>query len=456
MHEVKFSYTTPLGDRRHYINENDVSVLLNRLPYETWQRLKVVHFNDQSRGGRTLGYTTRRGRREISICALPPRVSLKWARSAGDPEHYGAIKGTQWPTLAVRRYQLYYTFLHEIGHLQIILPSKTNPNRKFASETKAHLFANFWRKTLWNDFFDHPDPIHNAPTKDELSILKANWINAHLLYKKGLDVDIADKADKAIPFYRQAIELYPEHTQALEGLGVLTYLKNKEDGNIEELKQAEGWLSYALSLDPLLPQAGKYLKRIQRILNQYSEIVAAAENGQLERVKELIDRGADIDDRDQDGCTALQLAFAGGYEDVIEMLIRRRADVTILDKDGFCLLHWAVFSGKITLLSRAYELDDDINRLDKKGRTPLSWMSSEHWAEGAKWLLTKGADVNCQDFSGWTPLHYAANRGANEVTTVLLALGAEPSAVDRRGRTSADVASDDTIRDLLRTAYAKR
>lgn len=265
MHKVKFSYTKPGADRRHYINEDDVSVLLRRLPYELWQMLNVVYFNDLSWGARRLGYVDQ-GRREIAICAQPQRTSMKWARSGASPDQYGAIDGAQWPTLAVRRYQLYYTFLHELGHLQIVHPERSQRHRKYALEKEAHLFANHWRKKLWAEKFVHPDPIHNPPSKEELHLLKSGWIKAHNLYKKGLNLYNANDTEKAISYYRQAIEIYPDHTQALEAIGILTYNVKKMIGDIKTFRQIEAWLQHALSIDPLLPRARKYLESVRKRL----------------------------------------------------------------------------------------------------------------------------------------------------------------------------------------------
>ena len=170
MSNVKFSSIEPRCDRKHYVFEQDVRVVLSRLPEEVYSRLRAVHFNDRSWGVRTLGYTTRRGRREVSICALPPRVSLTRFLVRGQrPETFGAKRGQQWPELAVRRFLLYDVLLHEIGHLQIINPESKTFRRRFADETKAQEFADAWRKKLWKEYFEHPDPVHNAPIADELT-----------------------------------------------------------------------------------------------------------------------------------------------------------------------------------------------------------------------------------------------------------------------------------------------
>ena len=172
---IKYSYTNPHEKRKHYLCPADIEVLLGRLPEEVFERLRNVHFNDRAWGNRRLGYVNR-GCREIAICALPPKVSLSkffvrrsgQRRVQGSPELFGAKRGVQWPETAVRRFLLYDVFLHELGHLQLIDPTAQRTWRKFASETKAQEFANDWRTSLWSKPFDHPDPIHNPATEEEL------------------------------------------------------------------------------------------------------------------------------------------------------------------------------------------------------------------------------------------------------------------------------------------------
>jgi hypothetical protein len=166
MREPKFTYSALQSDRRHYITKDDVLVVLNRLPIETWQRLRAVHFTDRSFGVRVLGYV-HRGHREISICALPPRVSLTRFLVKGQScEEFGAKRGQQWPHLAIRRFMLYDVFLHELGHLQLINEKAKGERLKFAREKYAEAFADEWRRRLWSEYYDHPDPIHNGASHD--------------------------------------------------------------------------------------------------------------------------------------------------------------------------------------------------------------------------------------------------------------------------------------------------
>jgi hypothetical protein len=165
---IAFTVSPTRAGRIHHVTECDVRIVLDRLPTELYSRLRTVHFNDRSWGARILGYVTRR-RCEISLCALPRRVGLsRFLLHRQSPGTFGAERGGQWSALSIRRFMLYEVLLHEIGHLQIANVEATDERRKFALETKAEGFAAYWRKQLWSQPFDHPDPVHNPPAVGEL------------------------------------------------------------------------------------------------------------------------------------------------------------------------------------------------------------------------------------------------------------------------------------------------
>jgi hypothetical protein len=167
MPKIKFTYSEVGCDRKHYVNQLDVEIVLSRLPVEAWNRLRAVHFNDKSWGTRLLGYANC-AEREISICALPPGVSLtRFLVRGQSPGMFGAVRGEKWLEVSVRRFLLYDVLLHELGHLQLIDPTSKNVRRKYANEKRAQAFADTWRKELWQIYFDHPDPVHNPPADIE-------------------------------------------------------------------------------------------------------------------------------------------------------------------------------------------------------------------------------------------------------------------------------------------------
>jgi hypothetical protein len=171
--KIKFSISIPGADRIHYVNEEDVRVVLNRLPTDVSQRVRSVHFNDRSRGARLLGYVNA-GRREIALCALPPRLSLtRFLVKGQTPEQFGARRGHKWPRLAVRRFMLYDVFLHELGHLQPVDPDAKSVRLRFANEKLSQAFGMYWCDRLWSEPFAHSDPVHNVPTDDEFASVPA-------------------------------------------------------------------------------------------------------------------------------------------------------------------------------------------------------------------------------------------------------------------------------------------
>ncbi|MEM1443100.1 MAG: hypothetical protein AAGF67_12210, partial [Verrucomicrobiota bacterium] len=123
---------------------------------------------------RFLGWVRTRGRRDIVLCSiLPPRVSLRsYIIKGQSPKEFGAPVRGQWPPWAVSRFLLYDVFLHELGHLQSVDPKSNDWRRRYAGETLAEEFANRWRRELFDEPFNHPDPIHFAPSREEESFLE--------------------------------------------------------------------------------------------------------------------------------------------------------------------------------------------------------------------------------------------------------------------------------------------
>ena len=154
-----------------YISGKDVDTVLDRIPAGKQKRLRDVFIKNWSFGVRRLGKVVSRGRRDIELYSvLPPRVSLgKFLYAGQSPGEFGAIPRVQWPPWAVRRFLLYDVLLHELGHLQVVHPKGRSWRRKYAGETKAEEFADYWRCKLWSEPLDHQDPVHSAPAEDEES-----------------------------------------------------------------------------------------------------------------------------------------------------------------------------------------------------------------------------------------------------------------------------------------------
>jgi ankyrin repeat protein len=63
-------------------------------------------------------------------------------------------------------------------------------------------------------------------------------------------------------------------------------------------------------------------------------LCVAAYNGHLEVVKLLLEKGADIEHKDNDGRTPLCVAAYNGHLEVVRLLLEKGADIEHKDNDG--------------------------------------------------------------------------------------------------------------------------
>ncbi|XP_049839314.1 serine/threonine-protein phosphatase 6 regulatory ankyrin repeat subunit B-like isoform X2 [Schistocerca gregaria] len=172
----------------------------------------------------------------------------------------------------------------------------------------------------------------------------------------------------------------------------------------------------------------------------------------LKMVRLLIDAGADVNFKDDFGCTPLHRALEHGHCEVLEVLLDAGGDPNIVDVCGVSLLHTVAsrsVANKIRhskshqkimrFAERLIQTGANINIMDHRGRTPLHYAAVEGNNEGIIQLTRKmieaGARVDKTDHNGRTPLHYAAQAGNYKYVEVLIKAGADVNAVDMDGAT---------------------
>jgi ribA/ribD-fused uncharacterized protein len=169
----------------------------------------------------------------------------------------------------------------------------------------------------------------------------------------------------------------------------------------------------------------------------------AAQGQHLPVLRWLLDRGADIDQRDEDGDTPLLTAARSGRAGAVSTLIALGADVRLRNHRGDGLLHAGGDSDCISELLR-HGLPVDEPNAD--GRTPLHLAATVSDRAGVLALLGAGASANAGDNSGNSPLHLAFSdyepRPDHEfpVFHALVAAGADRSTRNAEGLTAYDLA----------------
>lgn len=170
---------------------------------------------------------------------------------------------------------------------------------------------------------------------------------------------------------------------------------------------------------------------------------------QLEVIKLLFDRGADLNQQDPKGRSALILAVANSNTDAVKALIDLGADVNLRDHDGntaMMLGNWAVQKllrnagasevglnevelviaareGDMTKLEQLLNLEINVNYFD--GRALVQAAGAGHLAIVDR-LIQAGCDVNLGWKTGFTPIAKASYQGDLTIVERLLAAGANP------------------------------
>jgi ankyrin repeat protein/outer membrane lipoprotein-sorting protein len=187
-------------------------------------------------------------------------------------------------------------------------------------------------------------------------------------------------------------------------------------------------------------------------------LMMAVSNNRADVVKLLLDRGADMGD--MDGHTLLLLAIYGSdYNkpngDVVKLLLERGAHVNVTDEHGETPLLLAAKYGNAEIIESLIAHGADVNARDKDGWTPLMWVCH---GDMARILLGHGGRVNVHDNIGQTPLIDAARFGASGVVRALLEYGADVNAREKDGTTALSYALHKhylDIVEMLRTAGEK-
>ncbi|TAL40071.1 MAG: hypothetical protein EPN97_01040 [Alphaproteobacteria bacterium] len=222
----------------------------------------------------------------------------------------------------------------------------------------------------------------------------------------------------------------------------MQFLKAAKEGDLETVKTL---------LDKFGPEIVEIRKsdwintQEARVLQSETEtaLMYAAYNNHKDIVELLIEKGADVNARMEEGHTVLMLAHG---DDIRALLLKKGAELEGTNDDGWTPLLWPSWPGDLRFLLAQ---GANVHHRDNDGRTALILIAGDNYvhkeeppSEHMKILLDAGIDVNVQGNEGETALIVAAARSAYDddahlKVKCLLDHGANPDIRDKEGKTAA-------------------
>jgi len=186
--------------------------------------------------------------------------------------------------------------------------------------------------------------------------------------------------------------------------------------------------------------------------NKYgaTRLHAAIDDGDLEKVKELIAEGVNINKQGGNLVPAklpLSRAIIRDQYEIFMFMLKNGAQINILDEDGLGPLHIA--SKDIRYIKPLLEHGADLSFRDRFGRQLIHRLAETSYSvkekefldnsEAIEFVAQAGAEINSQGQWG-TPLHHAVFGANVEGAIKLLELGADASIVNKEGKTPREMA----------------
>ena len=238
-------------------------------------------------------------------------------------------------------------------------------------------------------------------------------------------------------------EIWLDPLAEKKGLEGLVRLLVEKGANIGE-KEARGWTPLEIAVHERNANVIRLFLKLWPNENQNEmPLHRAIREGDDTEVNLLLTSGADMEKKDREGKNALHWAAIMGKKRVLQQLLDDNGSVVgEIDDEGRTALHCAASMKHYEVAQLLLERKVDISAKDGRGRTALHSATMFWGAEAtAELLLRHGADIMARDHQGSTALHSTAQCDDRFTADVLLRTGADILAKDNLGRTALHLAT---------------
>ena len=169
----------------------------------------------------------------------------------------------------------------------------------------------------------------------------------------------------------------------------------------------------------------------------FTPLMAASVKGHIDCVQALIAAGANLEERENTGKTVLFVgaSTARGVA-IIKLLGAAGVDANAIDSSGMSALFYAVYEDRPQTVKALIDIGTSTETKGPNELTALRVGIEEGHLECVNALIARQANVNARDSGGDTPLMAAARGGQTRCVAALVAAGAAVNATNDGGDTA--------------------
>lgn len=158
----------------------------------------------------------------------------------------------------------------------------------------------------------------------------------------------------------------------------------------KDVRNAQGKTAYDVAVE-------NGHERLYDALSLGDKLCTAAKKGEVRTIQKLLEKGADLNGRDQHGWSALHRASFKGRIDVVKVLVESGVEVDAKDEEGYTALHCAAEAGHADVTEFLVKKGADVEARTRKGVSALQITESLNYVGITRVLVNGGASRENSD-----------------------------------------------------------
>lgn len=278
-------------------------------------------------------------------------------------------------------------------------------------EMKAHIplkynDAEWFRQRLLEDRLEM---IIENRTMIKRKIKAISWVIGYGIFRILPDILWKKKDDKKVK--------YGSEIDGVEEIRLLTLAILSE--NVDCFDIIFDYVDHKNINSNCMSKSGLYPARYNKH-RKFTPLTMACYNGFSIAIRKLVEEGAVVDLKDQNGSMPLVLACRFGSLLDCEYLVNNYATLNCTNKNGETPLIAAVMSRNIDIVKFLLDNNAATDQCTSRGKSPLYYAAKMGCSDIVKLLIDNEASVNICNKAGKSPLYWTAQNGFLSIAKILI------------------------------------